>query len=156
MDLAYLVDLIHHWLNFATCLFLHMDVHPDLAMVYSFLLYNYTLWNCSFTASAFNASALTIDPLTCKSPMPWLSCLSFEMKVQNDFGLSVMLVVRNWLICDTLTERSCSCTFFLMSQNSCQSSWFLVFFALLYTRCFLLHNFFTSSLWTREGCVLMK
>ena len=105
-------------------------------------VYIYTLLNCSFRASAFNASSLTIDPLTCKSPMPWLSCLSFEMKVQYDFGLSVMLVVMNWLIWDTLAERSCLCTFFLMSQNSCQSSWFLVFFALLYKRCFLLHNFF--------------
>ena len=103
----------------------------------------YTLLNCSFNAFAFNESSLTIDPPTCKSPMPWLSCLSFEiMKVQNDFGLSVMLVVRNWLIWDTLSARSSLCTVFLMSQNSCQSSWFLVFFALLYNRCFLLHNFF--------------
>ena len=102
----------------------------------------YTLLNCSFNASAFNESSLTIDPPTCKSPMPWLSFLSFEMKVQNDFGLSVMLVVRNWLIWDTMEARRSLCTLFLMSQNSCQSSWFLVFFALLYNRCFLLYNFF--------------
>ena len=98
---------------------------PVLAMGYSLL--PYTWLNCSFNASAFNASSLTIDPPTCKSPMPWLSFLSFEMKVQNDFGLSVMLVVvRNWLIWDTLAERSCLMYICLMSQNSRQSSWVLV------------------------------
>ena len=145
MDLTCLVDLIYHWLKFATYQFLHfIDFHPCRFGNGILPSSVYTLLNFSFRASAFNASAVTIDPLTCKSPMPWLSCLSFEMKVQNDFGLSVMLVVRNWLIWDTLAERSCLCTVFLMSQNSCQSSWFFTLSLLFcrYKRCFLLHNFF--------------
>ena len=125
MDLTCLVDLIHHCLKFVTYEFLHMDFLPVLAMGYSLNSSVYTLLNCSFNASAFNESSLTIDPPTCKSPMPWLSCLSFEMKVQNDFGLSVMLVVRNWLIWDTLPNKKNHRTFnqWISTQVQLKLSW---------------------------------
>ena len=73
-----------------------MDFHLVLEMVYFVLPYiGPTLLNCSFKASAFNESSLTIDPLTCKSPMPSLSWLSSEMKVHDDFGLYPMRMVGN-------------------------------------------------------------
>ena len=46
-------------------------------------------------ASAFCLSSLIMFPAILRSPIPWLSCLSLEMKLQNAFVLSVIVVVRN-------------------------------------------------------------
>ena len=36
-------------------------------------------------------------PAMLRSPIPWLTCLSLEMKLQNAFGLSVIAVVRIYI-----------------------------------------------------------
>ena len=54
-----------------------------------------TLLNLLPKASAFCLSSLIMFPAMLRSPIPWLACLSLEMKLQNAFGLSVIAVVRN-------------------------------------------------------------
>ena len=46
-------------------------------------------------ASAFCLSSLIMFPAMLRSPIPRLSCQSLEMKLQNAFGLSVIIFVRN-------------------------------------------------------------
>ena len=45
-----------------------------------------TLLNWLPKASAFCLSSLIMFPAMLWSPIPWLSCLSLEMKLQNAFG----------------------------------------------------------------------
>ena len=45
--------------------------------------------------SVFSMLSLIIVSLTFRSPVPWLSCLNLEMKVQNDISFSVMIVLTN-------------------------------------------------------------
>ena len=42
-------------------------------------------------ASAFCLSSLIMFPAMLRSPIPWLSCLSLKMKLQNTFGLLQLL-----------------------------------------------------------------
>ena len=48
-----------------------------------------TLLNYLFKASAFSVISLMMFPAMWRSHVPWLSCLSLQMKLQNGFGFSV-------------------------------------------------------------------